>query len=139
MGLHSVQAIRHLLFDGSREEMTEALIKARSHRYPAALRQRCDRRRNAPQLLRVHRTAVRAVPVDQRLDRGAALVGQRFRGPHAGAPIAVDHDADHHPLDIRRIEGRIPVTLERVPEADSHLLLQIVGYFWIRKIMDIKI
>ena len=36
MGLHSVEAVRHLLFDGSREEMTEALIKARSHRYPAA-------------------------------------------------------------------------------------------------------
>jgi N-glycosylase/DNA lyase len=36
MGLHSVEAVRHLLFDGSREEMTGALIKARSHRYPAA-------------------------------------------------------------------------------------------------------
>lgn len=36
MGLSSVEAIRHLLFDGSREEMTEALIRARAHRYPAA-------------------------------------------------------------------------------------------------------
>jgi N-glycosylase/DNA lyase len=36
MGLNSVEAIRHLLFDGSREEMTEALINARAHRYPAA-------------------------------------------------------------------------------------------------------
>ena len=29
MGLNSVEAIRHLLFDGSHEEMTQALIKAR--------------------------------------------------------------------------------------------------------------
>jgi N-glycosylase/DNA lyase len=36
MGLNSVEAIRHLLFDGSREEMTETLIHARAHRYPAA-------------------------------------------------------------------------------------------------------
>jgi N-glycosylase/DNA lyase len=36
MGLSSIEAIRHLLFDGSREEMTAALIRARAHRYPAA-------------------------------------------------------------------------------------------------------
>lgn len=36
MGLRSVEAIRHLLTDGSREEMTEALISAGAHRYPAA-------------------------------------------------------------------------------------------------------
>lgn len=36
MGLRSVEAVRHLLADGSREEMTEALIGAGAHRYPAA-------------------------------------------------------------------------------------------------------
>jgi len=36
MGLKSVEAIRHLLFEGSREEMTQALLDARAHRYPAA-------------------------------------------------------------------------------------------------------
>jgi len=36
MGLSSIEAVRHLLFDGSREEMTEALVRARAHRYPAA-------------------------------------------------------------------------------------------------------
>jgi N-glycosylase/DNA lyase len=36
MGLRSVEAIRHLLADGSREEMTQALVEAGAHRYPAA-------------------------------------------------------------------------------------------------------
>jgi N-glycosylase/DNA lyase len=36
MGLRSIEAIRHLLLDGSREEMTEALVLAGAHRYPAA-------------------------------------------------------------------------------------------------------
>jgi N-glycosylase/DNA lyase len=36
MGLRSVEAIRPLLFEGSREEMTQALVAARAHRYPAA-------------------------------------------------------------------------------------------------------
>ena len=36
MGLRSVEAVRHLLRDGSREEMTEALTLAGAHRYPAA-------------------------------------------------------------------------------------------------------
>ncbi|HKQ99636.1 MAG TPA: N-glycosylase/DNA lyase [Pyrinomonadaceae bacterium] len=36
MGLRSVEAIRHLLLEGSREEMTEAITRAGAHRYPAA-------------------------------------------------------------------------------------------------------
>ncbi|HEX8773019.1 MAG TPA: N-glycosylase/DNA lyase [Pyrinomonadaceae bacterium] len=36
MGLRSVEAIRPLLFEGSREEMTRALVEARAHRYPSA-------------------------------------------------------------------------------------------------------
>ncbi|HEV2915629.1 MAG TPA: N-glycosylase/DNA lyase [Pyrinomonadaceae bacterium] len=36
MGLRAVEAIRHLLFEGTREEMTRALVEARAHRYPAA-------------------------------------------------------------------------------------------------------
>jgi N-glycosylase/DNA lyase len=36
MGLRSVEAVRHLLARGSREEMTEALVRAGAHRYPAA-------------------------------------------------------------------------------------------------------
>ncbi|MDT4896375.1 MAG: N-glycosylase/DNA lyase [Acidobacteriota bacterium] len=36
MGLRSVEAVRHLLGRGSREEMTEALTQAGAHRYPAA-------------------------------------------------------------------------------------------------------
>jgi N-glycosylase/DNA lyase len=36
MGLRSVEAVRHLLHAGSREEMTRALVEASAHRYPAA-------------------------------------------------------------------------------------------------------
>lgn len=36
MGLRSVEAVRHLLPRGSREEMTRALTQAGAHRYPAA-------------------------------------------------------------------------------------------------------
>lgn len=36
MGLKAVEAIRPLLFEGSREEMTEVLLQARAHRYPVA-------------------------------------------------------------------------------------------------------
>lgn len=36
MGLKSVEAIRHLLSEGTHEEMTDALVEARAHRYPAA-------------------------------------------------------------------------------------------------------
>ncbi|MGB7923419.1 MAG: N-glycosylase/DNA lyase [Pyrinomonadaceae bacterium] len=36
MGLRSVEAVRPLLLEGSREEITEALIEARAHRYPVA-------------------------------------------------------------------------------------------------------
>lgn len=36
MGLRSIEAVRHLLKDGSREEMTRALVAAGAHRYPAA-------------------------------------------------------------------------------------------------------
>ena len=36
MGLRSVEAIRHLLLDGSREEMTRALTEAGAHRFPHA-------------------------------------------------------------------------------------------------------
>jgi N-glycosylase/DNA lyase len=36
MGLKSVEAVRHLLLKGSREEMTLALVEAGAHRYPAA-------------------------------------------------------------------------------------------------------
>lgn len=36
MGLRSVEATRHLLKEGSREEMTRALVEAGAHRYPAA-------------------------------------------------------------------------------------------------------
>ena len=36
MGLRAVEAVRPLLFEGSQEEMTEALLQARAHRYPAA-------------------------------------------------------------------------------------------------------
>jgi N-glycosylase/DNA lyase len=36
MGLRSVEAVRHLLLEGSREEMTHALVEAGAHRYPAA-------------------------------------------------------------------------------------------------------
>jgi len=36
MGLRAVEAIRPLLFEGTREEMTRSLVEARAHRYPAA-------------------------------------------------------------------------------------------------------
>jgi N-glycosylase/DNA lyase len=36
MGLKAVEAIRPLLFEGSREQMTEVLLEARAHRYPVA-------------------------------------------------------------------------------------------------------
>jgi N-glycosylase/DNA lyase len=36
MGLRAVEAVRPLLFEGSREEMTRSLVEARAHRYPAA-------------------------------------------------------------------------------------------------------
>lgn len=36
MGLRAVEAVRPLLLEGSREEITEALIEARAHRYPVA-------------------------------------------------------------------------------------------------------
>jgi N-glycosylase/DNA lyase len=36
MGLRSVEAVRPFLFEGTREEMTEALVAARAHRYPSA-------------------------------------------------------------------------------------------------------
>ncbi len=36
MGLRSIEAVRHLLAGGSREEMTRALVSAGAHRYPAA-------------------------------------------------------------------------------------------------------
>lgn len=36
MGLRSVEAVRHLLASGNREEMTAALTQAGAHRYPAA-------------------------------------------------------------------------------------------------------
>jgi N-glycosylase/DNA lyase len=36
MGLRSVEAVRHLLACGSREEMTRAITEAGAHRYPAA-------------------------------------------------------------------------------------------------------
>ncbi|HEX8138403.1 MAG TPA: N-glycosylase/DNA lyase [Pyrinomonadaceae bacterium] len=36
MGLKAIEAIRPLLFEGSREEMTEVLLQARAHRYPVA-------------------------------------------------------------------------------------------------------
>jgi N-glycosylase/DNA lyase len=36
MGLKSVEALRPLLFEGSREAMTEVLLEARAHRYPVA-------------------------------------------------------------------------------------------------------
>jgi N-glycosylase/DNA lyase len=36
MGLKSIEAIRPLLFEGSREAMTEVLLEARAHRYPVA-------------------------------------------------------------------------------------------------------
>ena len=36
MGLRSVEAIRPLLFEGTREEMTRILVEARAHRYPRA-------------------------------------------------------------------------------------------------------
>jgi N-glycosylase/DNA lyase len=36
MGLKSIEAIRPLLFEGSREAMTELLLEARAHRYPVA-------------------------------------------------------------------------------------------------------
>lgn len=36
MGLRSVEAIRPLLFEGTREEMTRSLVEARAHRYPRA-------------------------------------------------------------------------------------------------------
>jgi N-glycosylase/DNA lyase len=36
MGLRSVEAVRHLLLDGSHEEMTRALVEAGAHRYPRA-------------------------------------------------------------------------------------------------------
>jgi N-glycosylase/DNA lyase len=36
MGLRSIEAVRHLLLEGSREEMTRALVEAGAHRYPAA-------------------------------------------------------------------------------------------------------
>ena len=36
MGLKAVETIRHLLLDGTREEMTAALVSRGAHRYPAA-------------------------------------------------------------------------------------------------------
>lgn len=36
MGLKAIEAIRPLLFEGSREAMTEVLLSARAHRYPVA-------------------------------------------------------------------------------------------------------
>jgi N-glycosylase/DNA lyase len=36
MGLKAIEAIRPLLFEGSREQMTAVLIEARAHRYPVA-------------------------------------------------------------------------------------------------------
>jgi N-glycosylase/DNA lyase len=36
MGLRAVEAVRPLLFAGSHEEMTQALVEQRAHRYPAA-------------------------------------------------------------------------------------------------------
>jgi N-glycosylase/DNA lyase len=36
MGLRAVEAIRPLLFEGTREEMTRSLVEARAHRYPQA-------------------------------------------------------------------------------------------------------
>ena len=36
MGLRSVEAIRPLLAEGTREEMTRSLVEARAHRYPQA-------------------------------------------------------------------------------------------------------
>jgi N-glycosylase/DNA lyase len=36
MGLRSIEAVRHLLLEGSREEMTRALTEAGAHRYPQA-------------------------------------------------------------------------------------------------------
>jgi N-glycosylase/DNA lyase len=36
MGLRAIEAVRPLLLEGSREEITAALIEARAHRYPVA-------------------------------------------------------------------------------------------------------
>jgi N-glycosylase/DNA lyase len=36
MGLRAIEAVRPLLLEGSREEITDALIAARAHRYPVA-------------------------------------------------------------------------------------------------------
>ncbi|HUQ34155.1 MAG TPA: hypothetical protein VM095_18685, partial [Pyrinomonadaceae bacterium] len=36
MGLRSIEVVRHLLLEGSREEMTRALVESGAHRYPAA-------------------------------------------------------------------------------------------------------
>jgi N-glycosylase/DNA lyase len=36
MGLKAIEAIRPLLLEGSREEMTRSLLEARAHRYPVA-------------------------------------------------------------------------------------------------------
>ena len=36
MGLRSIEAVRHLLLEGSREEMTRALKEAGAHRFPSA-------------------------------------------------------------------------------------------------------
>ena len=36
MGMKAVETIRHLLLDGTREEMTAALVSRGAHRYPAA-------------------------------------------------------------------------------------------------------
>jgi N-glycosylase/DNA lyase len=36
MGLRAIETVRPLLLEGSREEITQALVKARAHRYPVA-------------------------------------------------------------------------------------------------------
>ena len=36
MGLRAIESVRPLLVEGSREEITQALIEARAHRYPVA-------------------------------------------------------------------------------------------------------
>src|SRR5262249_48897762 len=55
----------------------------------------------------------------------AAIARQRVDGPRVRRPDRIDHGGQHPSLYKRRMKGRIPVTLQRFPEPDPDLLLDI--------------
>src|SRR5262249_48032270 len=56
---------------------------------------------------------------------GLAGIRQRLDGTRVGRANRIDHGGQHHPLYKRRMEGRIPVTLQGFPEPDPDLLLDV--------------